>query len=116
MINSRHLLARKNTYRQVSVEERIFCGCSNILKTRISCRCILWYIIVLFSEPEIVLQHCSNAAWKVNDLGGKLRAKGLHLSIIVLTLYQINLFRSSKYEFILKFVIIPPKFDMIHNR
>ena len=71
---------------------------------------------MLIAEPEKVLQHCSNAAWKVNDLGGKLRAKGLHLSIVVSILFQINLFRSSKYKSILKFIIFPPKFDMFHNR
>ena len=36
------------------------------------------------TEPEKVWQHCSNAAWKVNDLGGML--------------FYINLFRSSKYK------------------
>ena len=68
------------------------------------------------AEPEKVLQHCSNAVWKVNDLGGKLRAKGPYLSIDVSILFQINSFRSSKYRFILKFTIFPHKFDMFHNR
>ena len=57
------------------------------------------------AEPEKVWQHCSNAAWKVNDLGGKLRAKGPHLSIYVSILFQIDLFRSWKYKFILKFTM-----------
>ena len=42
-------------------------------KTKVDC--------YINAEPEKVWQHCSNAAWKVNDLGGKLRAKGPHLSI-----------------------------------
>ena len=57
------------------------------------------------AEPEKVHQHCSNAVWKVNDLGGKLRAKGHHLYIVVSILFQINLFRISKYKFILKFTM-----------
>ena len=63
-----------------------------------------------------MLQHCSNAAWKVNDLGGKLRAKGLDHYIVVSILFQINLFRSSKYISILNLIIFPPRFDMFHNR
>ena len=42
------------------------------------------------AEPEKVLQHYSNAVWKVNDLGGKLRTKGPYLSIDVSILFQIN--------------------------
>ena len=68
------------------------------------------------AEPEKVLRHGSNAAWKVNDLSGKLRAKGLNLYIVVSILFQTNLFRSSKYKSILKFIIFPPIFDMFQNR
>ena len=71
--------------------------------------------LVFNAETEKVLQHCSNAVWKVDNLGGKLRAKGSHLSIDISILLQIDLFRSLKYDFILKCTIFSPKFDMFHN-
>ena len=75
--------------------------------------CLVWQLL---PQAEKVLQHCSNAAWKVNYLSGKLRAKGLHLSIVVSILFQIDLYRSSKYKSILKYIIFPPRFDFFHNR
>ena len=57
----------------------------------------------------------SEPSWtQVDNLGGNLRAKGLH-HYIVFKCYS-NLFKGSKYKSMLKFIIFPPIFDLFLNR